>query len=448
MSLPYDQLKEKVLTRYGHIDSIPDSVYNALISYRDNGTVALDDDKTFDILVSERDYVPQEEKSRIANEMRNRAKQEFQQDQEAQQKAEYNSRFESPVGKLVKNLFPYSNPYDQNKYERVLNAGKDITSLPGRFGAETLGALSEVAGSLQKGDLTGNYERIAAIGSRFMDNVGNITDGNLGKKIATDPLLPVLGATNLVTLPGKAIYSGLARTGLGTGAIVASEYAQPGEMNVRENAFPIVTGAALNALPLLKYIPFKGRNIANTLETREFVEGAEELWKQDVRHGGKWVLSPKEGNPTKIPVDDLKKLWQINKSLDSKVANLGEWTGRSVGGATGAATGGAMFGPHGGLGMGWAGQAIGGKIGKSALGTPEGTTQALKELEALLSDKGRMFATLTSSRTKKPTIKEDTKYSSDIRKALFDDKLTETEFNAYKMPENKEKFYERFSEYR
>ena len=447
MSLPYDQLKEKVLTRYGHIDSIPDSVYNALISYRDNGTVALDDDKTFDILVSERDYTPQEEKSRLANEMRNRAKTDFVEDQEAQQKAEYDSRFESPEGKLVKNLFPYSNSYDQTKYERVLNAAKDITSLPGRLGAETIGALSEVAGSLQKGDLTGNDERIAAIGSNFMDNVGNITDGNLGKKIATDPLLPVLGATNLVTLPGRAIYSGLARTGLGTGAIVASEYAQPGDMNVRENAFPIVTGAALNALPLLKYIPFKGRNIAQTLETRPFVEGAEKVLKEDVKHGGKYVLSSKRDNPTKIPVDDLKKLWQTNTTLDSKFASIGEWTGKSAAGTAAAGTGAAMFGAPGAA-LGFAGQAIGGKIGKSALGTPERTTQALKELDALLSDNGRMFATLTSSRTKKPTIKEDTKYSSDIRKALFDDKLTETEFNAYKMPENKEKFYERFSEYR
>lgn len=59
MSMSYDELKDKVLQRYGHIDSIPVPVYNALKSYKDNGVFALDDDKTNDILVGERDYKPE-----------------------------------------------------------------------------------------------------------------------------------------------------------------------------------------------------------------------------------------------------------------------------------------------------------------------------------------------------------------------------------------------------
>ena len=56
MSMPYEEIKAKVLSRYGHIDSIPDSTYEALRAYKDKGVSALDDDRTYNILVGERDY--------------------------------------------------------------------------------------------------------------------------------------------------------------------------------------------------------------------------------------------------------------------------------------------------------------------------------------------------------------------------------------------------------
>lgn len=59
MALSYDELKDKVLQRYGNIDDIPDSVYNAMKNYKSNGDKALDDDKTYNILVGERDYKPE-----------------------------------------------------------------------------------------------------------------------------------------------------------------------------------------------------------------------------------------------------------------------------------------------------------------------------------------------------------------------------------------------------
>lgn len=58
MAMSYDQLKQKVLSRYGHIDSIPEPVYNAMKQYQTKGNDALDDDNTYNLLVAERDYTP------------------------------------------------------------------------------------------------------------------------------------------------------------------------------------------------------------------------------------------------------------------------------------------------------------------------------------------------------------------------------------------------------
>lgn len=50
MAMTYDELKNLALTRYGHVDSIPESTYNALKAYKDNGASALDDDRTYNTL--------------------------------------------------------------------------------------------------------------------------------------------------------------------------------------------------------------------------------------------------------------------------------------------------------------------------------------------------------------------------------------------------------------
>lgn len=59
MAMSYDELKDKALERYGHIDSIPNDVYNALKSYQNNGNAALDDDNTFKILSDIKSYIAQ-----------------------------------------------------------------------------------------------------------------------------------------------------------------------------------------------------------------------------------------------------------------------------------------------------------------------------------------------------------------------------------------------------
>lgn len=376
-----------------------------------------------------------EEKRMIAEEMRSRAKTEFAQDMEAQQKAEYESRFESPLGKFVKNIFPYSNPYEQTKYERILNAGKDITSLPGRLAAEGIGSMAEVAGSLQKGDLSGNNERIADIGSRFMDNVGQINGNSFAKNVITDPLLPVLGGVNTLAIPGKALLTAAGKFALGTGAVIGSEYARPGEMTVEDNALPIITGAAFNALPGLRFIPIKGRNLPNIIETRPMVEGAETLIrKTNPTVGTTFVLASEKNVPTKASTEVLKDLWQTNSSIDKFVQNTGRNTGKAVGGTLGSVggTAGILLG-------GSKGTQIGGQMAGTSL-----ATKALKEVDALLSDKGRLFATFGS----RSSEKQNKKYISDVDQALKDNKLTESEYNAYKNPGNKDKFYQKFSEYK
>lgn len=61
MAMSYDELKNLALNKYGHIDSIPDSTYNALRAYKDNGASALDDDNTYNILRGLKESTPVDE---------------------------------------------------------------------------------------------------------------------------------------------------------------------------------------------------------------------------------------------------------------------------------------------------------------------------------------------------------------------------------------------------
>jgi len=56
MAMTYEEIKNKTLERYGDIDAIPDSVYQALKDYQTNGDAALDNDRTWNILKSEKEY--------------------------------------------------------------------------------------------------------------------------------------------------------------------------------------------------------------------------------------------------------------------------------------------------------------------------------------------------------------------------------------------------------
>lgn len=104
------------------------------------------------------------------------------------------------------------------------------------------------------------------------------------------------------------MMSGLARLGTGSTAIVANEYAKPGEMSIEENAAPIVSGLVLNALPELKLL----KGVVDKLKGRhELIGGA----KTFIREPGepsfllaKNAATGKVGNiPTKAPIDQLKQ---------------------------------------------------------------------------------------------------------------------------------------------
>jgi len=255
----------------------------------------------------------QEQKSALANQMREQAKSQFAQDMEAQKQAELDSRFDTPLGKFVKNVFPRSAGKDMSG-ETVIQAAQDVTSLPGRFLAEGIGSLSEALGTAYSNKGNPQYidKEIADIGSRFMDNVGNIENGNLARDITTDPLLLPLAGVNTITIPGRAMLTGLAKIGTGTGAIVANEYGKPGEMSIEENAAPIITGTVLNALPELKLL----KGVVDKARARhDLIGGAETLLKGK---GDKtFLLSNDATNPTKIPLDQLKQYQEQSKILNN-----------------------------------------------------------------------------------------------------------------------------------
>ena len=246
--------------------------------------ITVDDDEIRDLVIAGAgeeidDILSPEDKKIASDKMREQAKIQFAQDMEEQKRSEYESRFESPTGNIVKNLFPYSNPYDQNKYERVLNAGKDIFSLPGRLATEGIGSLAEAAGSLRKGDLVGNDERIAAIGSRFMDNVGKIDNQGIVESVVTDPLLIPSFATGtaLANVGIKAApYVGPMIRGTAQGALnTLSEAVKPGEYNVGTGIKDFVVGA----LPDVAF-PYLGKRLQNLKEKYLTTEATKELEKK------------------------------------------------------------------------------------------------------------------------------------------------------------------------
>lgn len=372
-----------------------------------NGRIIdVDEDEIRNLVIAgmgeEIDDISQEEKSILANEMRNRAKQEFQQDQAAQKRSEYESKFESPLGKVVKNLFPYSTPYDQTPLEQSINIAKDGLSLPARLGKEMFGQTAEVLGTkLYSTDPKEESRLLSEIGDNFMDNVGNIKSQGIMSDIITDPMLPAMVAVNMI--PGAGLLAGLGRFGAGTGSYVASEYAKPGDMSVEENAAPIITASVLNALPALKMIPFRGRTLANINQTRPVVQGAETVLRDVTNPSMKFVIASEKGNPTKATTAMLEDLWKTNSTLDRYTGNIAEKAGGLKGAALGAAIDPFVV----------PGSYYGGKYGAqlgSKLATPENISTLLRGLGTLQntlgSDKVRYFAPVIDN-TRQNLIRRD-----------------------------------------
>lgn len=342
----------------------------------------------------------QEQKSALANQMREQAKSQFAQDIEEQKRSEYESKFESPLGRIVKNLFPYSTPYDQTSLEKSINVVKDASSLPARVGEELFGAGAEVVGTkLYSNDPSQTEQEIANIGSRFWDNVGNTKSQGIVSDIITDPMLPVMVGVNAI--PGAGLLAGLGRFGTGTGSFIASEYAKPGQMSIEENAAPIITASVLNALPALKMLPFKGRTLSNINQTRPVVEGAETVLRDVTNPTLKFVIASEKNVPTKASPRILQDLWKTNTTIDKIAGNVMEAKGT----AAGATLGNMAGGPIGG--------AIGAKYASEQarkLATPENISTLLRGLGTLQntlgSDKIRYFAPVVDN-TRQNLLRRD-----------------------------------------
>lgn len=210
MALSYNELKEKVLRRYGNIDNIPDSVYNAMISYRDNGTAALDDDKVFDILVSERDYkFNQPEKSAIAEQMRRDAKTQY-----ADDVANQNREF------WAEGIKPFAPRYADLLRNNELSLGKglaaglfDFGSAPGRSLGSVVAGGATVLGSVFGGSTLGDaFTNAIAAADDFAATKGADKGEGflraLPEEIVKDPLGPlayVIPAGAASSIAGKVI---------------------------------------------------------------------------------------------------------------------------------------------------------------------------------------------------------------------------------------------------
>jgi len=158
--------------------------------------------------------------------MRARAKSEFAADWLAQKKAEAESIKETVPGKIASALFPRSveneilqrhtgRPDSETPY-LAYDALKDMTSLPGRGLAAAIETAGDVAGTywgskdyatpeMLDTEIIPELNPIGMLGERM----ANLNDGNLGKRIITDPLLPVFAG--LGSVPFRTIASVPAR---------------------------------------------------------------------------------------------------------------------------------------------------------------------------------------------------------------------------------------------
>lgn len=287
--------------------------------------ITVDDDEIRDLVLAGAgeevdDVLSPEDKKIAADQMREQGKIQFAQDMEAQRKAEYESRFESPTGNIVKNLFPYSNPYDQNKYERVINAGKDIFSLPTRLGKEILGAGAEVqAAKLFSKDPRETESTIAESGSRFWDNVGKIDNQGIIESVVTDPLLIPSYATGtaLANVGIKAApYVGPIIRGTAQGALnTVSEAVRPGEYGVLTG----IKDFAVGAVPDLIF-PTIGSALKN-LKTKYLATEANKELEKKV---GQAYADKFADIPPGTPDDEIEaalKYAERNKPIEDIIGN-------------------------------------------------------------------------------------------------------------------------------
>lgn len=166
MSMSYDELKNKVLDRYGHIDSIPDSVYNAMKEYQKNGNAALDDDRVFNILKSEKEYSPVIESKEVSNDS-----------------------IISKSPSLFETLMPRATSQTEKSPIQTLWSGaKDISSLPGRAVAEGVGLLGDVAGTI-----TGSLNMPKEYRREYLDEeLGNLVSTSRAEGLTPIPPLSLI----------------------------------------------------------------------------------------------------------------------------------------------------------------------------------------------------------------------------------------------------------------
>lgn len=208
------------------------------------------DENTGDFLLDNNGNYVQIESS---EEMRKRAKEEFKQDTDKQKFDEYVSRYETPIGNLVKNILPrmaeadiksYNNDsYDDGFRQKSWGASKDVASLIPRLLTEGVGSFADVAGSIRPGQPEENDRRIAEIGSGFMDRVGDYKSGNFVKQSIEDPLTLPFTVIGGVGGLAPSLLKSAGRAALGTGLSLGDKAIDKnGELDKKDYALSLAQG--------------------------------------------------------------------------------------------------------------------------------------------------------------------------------------------------------------
>ncbi len=247
MAMSYDELKNKVLTRYGNIDAIPDSVYHAMRSYKEKGVNALDDDRTYNILVAERDYSPTSNKFNIPTPI-----QGFDPSKGLSENMDINQ-------KAAEEAVAGINPWDMTK--QILSApGKGVAYALGGKGLTeeqrqehpTLASTYEVA----KNIATSPYNiPLAFVGGPIISGMGKLGTGLLGSL-----------ATPTVRAAGALAAEGTLNAGVGMFDRATSSNENLRAFDVGNIARDFALGAALPGG--LKAIGAAGRGLTSAGKTK------------------------------------------------------------------------------------------------------------------------------------------------------------------------------------
>lgn len=329
----------------------------------------------------------------------------------------------SSYDEVVSGILPRIYQSDENL---GINFGKDVASLPGR----ALWSAGSALGQLGKDFYTGNWE---GLGERALTNIDNEmrqTDNNgFVEGIIKSPLTGMLSLASKVGSPIVAI----------TGKMGA-----PGRILTTPVGQSISRAATTTGLTL------------GDIKTDRIVDGSGELTTQDYLLAAGTGIAPellrgigakltkgtkaasKQADKIKSVVDDVKPgetekflrdqaieetADKLAKSKLSKAATiLAQTAGVGIGGVPGA---GLFLLPHASKVITRSGPVI-----EQVLPTVSKAT-GVGMLERFSNER-----------------RQDKKYQDKLNAAMADNKLTETEFKAYKNPGNRENFYKRFPEYK